>query len=141
MKETIIAQDKEQLKYLIEKTIKLHGNICDLNHIDVSNVVNMNSMFFDALFNRDLSNWNVSNVKDMNFMFRESNFKQDLINWKPISLKNKNYIFEFCKAPTPYLAKTSDTAQLVREYEIKKMQKHLDSSLIDKNIKSNKIKI
>ncbi len=50
---------------------------------DVSNVTNMDEMFFDAsAFNQNIGNWSVSNVTDMNGMFRGATaFNQNISNW------------------------------------------------------------
>ena len=54
---------------------------CDLSKWNVSNVTNMHSMFYWSDFNGDISNWDVSNVKDMNSMFLNSKFNGDISNW------------------------------------------------------------
>ena len=50
---------------------------------DVSNVVNMSSMFWDAKsFNGNIGGWDVSNVTDMSRMFeRAISFNQDIGKW------------------------------------------------------------
>jgi surface protein len=43
----------------------------DIENWDVSNVTNMNGLFFDecfSTFNEDISNWDVSNVTNMSWM-------------------------------------------------------------------------
>ncbi len=54
----------------------------DISNWDVSKVTNMCYMFFGSKFNGDISNWNVSNVTDMENMFRESKFNGDISKWK-----------------------------------------------------------
>jgi surface protein len=46
----------------------------------VSNVTNMESMFFNASsFNQDISSWDVSSVTDMSRMFKNARaFNQDI---------------------------------------------------------------
>ena len=49
---------------------------------DVSNVVNMNAMFYGAnLFNQPLSAWNLSRVTNMDNMFENTLMQQDLSSW------------------------------------------------------------
>ena len=63
--ERIIAKDKEHLKKLIKEEMIKNGNECNLNHINVSKVKDMNAMFSQSTFNGDISEWDVSNVKKM----------------------------------------------------------------------------
>src|SRR5574344_1792933 len=67
---------------------------------DVSKVVDMNSMFWDAKeFNADLSKWDVSNVEDMGSMFEDaSSFNQDLSKWDVSKVTNMNYMFVDAKS-------------------------------------------
>ncbi len=53
----------------------------DISGWDVSNVVNMNSMFRASQFNGDISDWDVSKVVDMRKMFYEAQFAQDIEDW------------------------------------------------------------
>ena len=43
MKNKIIINDKKHLQTTIEQEISKYGNKCDLNHLDVSAVTEMNS--------------------------------------------------------------------------------------------------
>tara|TARA_B100000767_G_scaffold113872_1_gene108681 strand:+ start:670 stop:963 length:294 start_codon:yes stop_codon:yes gene_type:complete len=54
-----------------------------INNWDVSNVINMQSMFYgNYQFNQDIIQWDVSNVTDMYAMFHQAySFNQDLSNW------------------------------------------------------------
>ena len=55
----------------------------DVSSWDVSNVKNMQHMFWDARdFNRDISSWDVSKVTIMTGMFRQASaFNQDISSW------------------------------------------------------------
>lgn len=118
----ILVHNKEQLKKLILQEIELHGLNCNLNHLDiskiqnlsflfsninqglkefngdisgwdVSNVQNMENMFFDSKFNGDISQWNTSNVENMSFMFLKSEFNQDISKWNVSKVKNMYGMF------------------------------------------------
>ncbi len=72
-----IVKDRYELKTII----KYSPNDADLNYLDVSNVTNMNNMFFNSLFNGDISQWDVSNVTDMRFMFYNSPLQDNPPHW------------------------------------------------------------
>ena len=62
---------------------------------DVSNVVNMEHMFFFCeRFNCDISEWDVSKVENMYAMFyRCKKFYQDLHDWNAENVKSYSYMF------------------------------------------------
>lgn len=63
---------------------------------DLSNVVDMGYMFFNASsFNSDINHWQVSNIKDMSNLFRNAtNFNQDLNQWDVSSVISMNGMFK-----------------------------------------------
>ena len=80
-KTTVQPKTKDELKKIIEDTIKEQGYNCDLNFIDTSLIKDMARLFSGSKFNGDISKWNVSNVRNMSAMFDESNFNGDISKW------------------------------------------------------------
>ena len=60
---------KAELKAIIKQKIESEGNECNLNDIYTGNIINMSSLFKDSDFNGDISKWDVSNVTNMEDMF------------------------------------------------------------------------
>ena len=69
----------------------------DIGNWDVSNVTSMKGTFWGAgAFNQDIGNWDVSNVKDMNRMFLEAKaFNQDIGNWDVSNVTDMRGMFAY----------------------------------------------
>ena len=90
------VKDENELKELVKlaEIIDVH---MDLNWLDVSNVTNMNSLFYNSKFNGDISKWNVSNVKDMCCMFDNSEFNGNISKWNVSNVTSMAYMLRNSK--------------------------------------------
>lgn len=93
MTSSIEVRDRAHLRQLIQKIIGEKGLESDLNHLDVSRVDNMDSLFARSRFNGDISRWDVSNVKSMANMFYCSSFNGDISQWNVSKVENMNAMF------------------------------------------------
>jgi len=86
-----LVKDKTELM----KIIKNSSVDADLNYLDVSEIIDMSSLFYNSKFNGDISKWNVSNVLNMHSMFYGSKFNGDISEWNIINnnsdIKLKGY--------------------------------------------------
>ena len=113
------AKTNGDLCALVYTIIKIAGNTCDLNCIDVSdvqdmsfvfhiygmnfdgniskwdvsNVVNMQAMFADTVFCGNIANWNVSNVINMHAMFSNSKFNGNISKWDVSNVRRIEMMF------------------------------------------------
>ena len=87
------VNNTDELKKLIECCIKTLGNKCNLNWIDVSNITNMEGIFYNSTFNGNISKWDVSNVINMSYMFQQSKFNQNISNWDVSNVTNMDGMF------------------------------------------------
>lgn len=80
------AHSKDDIVRYAEYHMETHGATCSLNHIDVSEVTDMASLFSARqkmrAFNGDISQWKPEKVTNMRRMFGNSAFNGDLSQWK-----------------------------------------------------------
>ena len=100
---TCKPKTKNKLQEIIIQRIKDDGHECNLNDIDVSKITSMSYLFnaneYDIFkdFNGDISMWNVSNVKNMNCMFfRCEKFNCDISRWNVSNVTNMGWMFNWC---------------------------------------------
>ena len=91
-------KDKNELKDIILKRIEAKGNEVNLNDIDVSEITDMSNLFVETNFNGDISSWDVSNVKNMNAMFYGcESFNQDISSWDVSNVTDMMGMFSWCE--------------------------------------------
>ena len=90
-------KDKDTLKELLKRMIKIRGDEGDFNDIDTSDITSMESLFqFNETFNGDITGWSVSKVTDMSYMFHYAeSFNQPIGNWDVSSVIDTNNMFSY----------------------------------------------
>lgn len=78
---TIVAIGRAHLDRLIQDELVAQGLAADLNHIDVSSILDFDRLFYKSPFNGDISKWNVSSVIFLASMFEDSLFNGDIAEW------------------------------------------------------------
>lgn len=75
-------------------------NVPGMNEWDVSQVTDMNAMFYAARnFNQDIGDWDTSNVTVMRYMFSGAfSFNQDIGGWDISNVENIEYMFSGARA-------------------------------------------
>ena len=66
--QTIQVQDKTHLQRLIQYHLESYGPDCSLNHLDISAVTDLSTVFYESPFNGDISQWDTSNVTNMSYL-------------------------------------------------------------------------
>ena len=86
---------KGAIKLWITDNIDAINKFGSISGWDVSNVTNMQGMFYQASdFNEDISDWDVSNVTNMSLMFDgASNFNQPIWKWDVSNVTNMQGMF------------------------------------------------
>lgn len=94
---TVQPKNKNELSDIITNAFKIKQY--DLNFIDTSKITDMSELFTNINHNFDVSKWDVSNVTNMNHMFYYcKNFNCDLSNWDVSNLEDMKYMFNQCFA-------------------------------------------
>ena len=91
-------ETEEELQDIIKQRIKQEGIEVNLNDIDVSHITDMSNLFEFLEFNGDISQWDVSNVTNMEYMFFQCNsFNQDISEWDVSNVTNISGMFCSCE--------------------------------------------
>ena len=99
MSKEIEVESLKELIKIIKKEIKKNGDKCNLNHIDISNLMDLNNLFSSEFkkFNGNISKWDTSNILRMDFMFSNSIFNGDISNWDVSSVVRMDSMFSHSK--------------------------------------------
>ena len=125
-KPSIIKTTDKTIQQIVKDELDRLGHDADLNHIDVSEVTIMDSLFscyssdlgkkYNDL-NPDISNWDVSNVESMQWMFWKcKNFNCDISQWNVSKVKYMKGMFWFCESFNQDLSNW-DTRSIKVEYD------------------------
>lgn len=90
---SIVPRSRDQLSQLVLENMSQNGPRCDLNHIDVSEMTYMDSLFKNKVFNGNISKWDVSHVSTFDAMFENCPFNGDISQWNTQSAKSMERMF------------------------------------------------
>jgi surface protein len=90
---TVCTSLVTDMSYLFQSSAFSYAGY-DINHWDVSNVVDMSFMFAGAPFNTPLNKWDTRNVLNMREMFAFSTFNQDISMWNVTLMPDKPINFD-----------------------------------------------
>lgn len=90
----IVVNDNAHLRELVAQSMAADGPLCDLNHIDVSNVTDFSDIFQGSDFNGDISEWTPTSAMCMNHMFASSQFTGDISKWRMPNLRSTMGMFQ-----------------------------------------------
>ena len=96
MVSVIKPKNRKELKAIIEYYSDYFPDN-SLNWLDVSDVTDMSWMFYNQLYNGDISEWDVSNTETMECMFYMSSFNKNIADWNVSKVKVMNNMFNFSK--------------------------------------------
>ena len=114
-KETLTPKTKNDLIIMIIDEVKSvdESGLLDLNHIDISNVDDLNSVFHqkhfpdnEIMLNIDISSWNLDHVNDMEFLFYNDKINSVIL---PDTKKLDEYLFHNCRNLTEVVLPASLT--------------------------------
>ena len=92
-------KDKDELKSLINQLVRERGNDADLTDINVSKITDMSYLFKNMnIKDIDISNWDVSNVTNMNNMFFHCNnfVGKSIEDWDVSKVETTIDMFQLC---------------------------------------------
>lgn len=96
-KRSVVKATSDNIRSIVWDELNELGRDADLNHIDVSEVTDMDGLFSERHFCGDVSEWDVSNVRTMRRMFyRNDNFNCDISKWNTRSLEDMSTMFYDC---------------------------------------------
>ena len=89
------VKDRDELKTLVKKSIKIFGNECNLNWLDTSLITDMTALFYGMKdFNGHIENWDMSNVNCTAGMFAYAkSFNQPISDWDVSNVKDMHSMF------------------------------------------------